>query len=297
MTAIIEQVATTAWHPEADIVANLDFCDEHERLTIRRDGVGSSDIAKILGESRWGTPRDVWEDKTGRSPIDLTMSEAAEWGQTLEPVIARKFAERHGCQPTRLPFVFARRDKPWHQASPDYGVDFYNRPTLVEIKCRDQFGWDQVPDDIYDQVQWQLHVTGLTDAYVVVLFRGREMPPPWPIRRDPQRIAHLVAKVDTFWGHVRLDEPPPPMAPDTKRITPSVDQLIADAAMVEQITHLDDLKTAAATAKAAVDEAADLIRVALADHNELVDSDGNTLATYRQSKTGRRSLNIKKPRR
>ncbi|MEM7096151.1 MAG: YqaJ viral recombinase family protein [Actinomycetota bacterium] len=291
MTAVVPVEETVRWYPNADVVLNLEFADEHERLTVRTTGIGSSDINIILGDSRWQTPLELWEVKTGRTPIDTTTSEAAEWGQALEPVIARKFSQRHDCRIVNLPFVLARRDKPWHRASPDSGVEFYARPTLVEIKCRDQYGWDSIDPAVYDQVQWQLHVTGLDDAYIVVLFRGREMPPPWPVRRDQERIDYLIEKVDEFWGYVQLDEPPPPMPTDTRRLTPADGQKVADNDILAKVTVLDEWKELADAAKAVADEAADELRLSLVDHDELVDADGNRLYTYRMSeKTGRRTL-------
>lgn len=39
-------------------------------LELRRQGIGGSDVAAILGLSKWRTALEVWQDKTATAPAD-----------------------------------------------------------------------------------------------------------------------------------------------------------------------------------------------------------------------------------
>ena len=44
--------------------------------TNRHEYIGGSDIAKVMGLSRWGTPLSLWAEKTGKIPAkDLSDNE------------------------------------------------------------------------------------------------------------------------------------------------------------------------------------------------------------------------------
>ena len=45
-------------------------------LRERRSGIGGSDVAAILGLSRWKTAYQVWQEKTGRAAIDRVTLQA-----------------------------------------------------------------------------------------------------------------------------------------------------------------------------------------------------------------------------
>ena len=62
----------------------------------RKNGIGGSDVASIMGINKYSSPLSVWLIKTGREPSpDLSGNQAAEWGNRLEDVVADKFAEEH----------------------------------------------------------------------------------------------------------------------------------------------------------------------------------------------------------
>ena len=53
-------------------------------LRERRSGIGGSDVAAILGLSRWKTAYQVWQEKTGRAAIDEGDNERLHFGNVLE---------------------------------------------------------------------------------------------------------------------------------------------------------------------------------------------------------------------
>ena len=284
-------LAPAGMFPDATIAHDLNLIDgELARLTARRDGVGSSDVAAVMGNSNYHTPLSLWEDKTGRTPIDTVSSEAAEWGHRLEPVVATAFAERFGGELFDAPYILQSNDCPWHLASPDFVIVPQQRPELVEVKCR-RFPWDDgPPQDIVDQVVWQMHVTGIEKAHIVVLVSGQEMPPPYSMMADPERASVLTAAVDEFWAHVQFDEPPPPKAVDTYRMIPGPGELLLPAELLENLIAANELKAQIKELSDRRNELHAPVQVAMADYEKAVTPDGKTAATFKKGAKSRTFL-------
>lgn len=73
---------------------------------------------------------------------------------------------------------------------------------VVQVKCS---GWpadwtDGIPAHIEAQVQWEMFVTGLPHAWVVVLMQGRRLDT-YEMLRDDLAIARLVELAEHFWVH------------------------------------------------------------------------------------------------
>jgi putative phage-type endonuclease len=183
-------------------------------------GLGGSDVAAILGYSPYRSPFDVWTEKTGRtSRYTNTMSEAAEWGQLLEDVVAKKYAVNRdrvlmGDGRER----FAHEHMSWVTGRPDRrSFDAkLNDPRILEVKTtarhkRDEWGdpgSSDVPDRVSVQSQWYLLLTGLDVCDVAVLFGGQEYAE-YTLKADAEVQAFLLAEAGKFWtDHVLADKAP-----------------------------------------------------------------------------------------
>lgn len=67
----------------------------------RRKGIGGSDVAGILGLSKWNTPLDVYLQKVEgiRKPVN---QELVHFGHVLEDVVAKRFCARTGWRVQRV---------------------------------------------------------------------------------------------------------------------------------------------------------------------------------------------------
>lgn len=207
---------------------------EEEWHRLRREGVGGSDVAKIMGFSKYGSPLEVWLEKTGRTePADLSDNQAVEWGNRLEDVVARKFAEDHP------EYIVRNRDgrgrwetlvsktRPWAHANLDrnlYGVGEDGkrdgRRYLLEVKTCSAYraeDWeDGVPDYYLTQVTHYLGVTGYEGAWVAVLIGGQEYRE-FYVERDEDDIRAVQEAVDAFWhDYVEADTPPALVGSDSE---------------------------------------------------------------------------------
>lgn len=92
-----------------------------EWLQGRRQGIGGSDVAAVLGLSPWKTALDVWNDKLGLSE-EKGMSEPAYWGTTLEDTVAKEFQKRTGYKVQRVDYQFSDPENSWMIANIDRAI-------------------------------------------------------------------------------------------------------------------------------------------------------------------------------
>jgi putative phage-type endonuclease len=203
--------------PTGEVVAPASL-DREQWLAARRRGVGGSEVAAVLGMSRYTSPLEVYLDKVGELPLDRPgppeLAEAAFWGHAHEPTIARVFAERTGLQVVPGPGMLAHHSRPWMLANLDRFVIEHNgtAPTsFLEIKTRSAYQLDEwlhgVPDEPALQTHWYLAVTGYPHAHVAALLGGNRLII-HRVERDEGLVEHLVHLVGEFWQHV-LDRRPP----------------------------------------------------------------------------------------
>jgi putative phage-type endonuclease len=156
--------------------------DRADWLTARRSGLGSSDMAAVLGISRYGNALAVYHDKTGGLPLEGDDSEPALWGRLMEETVAREWARRNRSVVRRVGLV-ANVDRPWQMCTLDRRVlecplaEAAER-CAVEIKCRDRMKADQwrrgVPDDVLAQTLWQADTCGYEHMHVACLIGGND---------------------------------------------------------------------------------------------------------------------------
>ena len=145
---------------------------------LRSTGVGGSEVAAIVGVSRWESAYSLWAKKTGKVERDNVTSEAAEWGNRLEPVILDKFEEENtGYELIRDVGPWAHPDREWQRANPDaIAIAPDGKPVIIEVKTA-QFedDWVDGPPVYYlTQVQWYMQVFGYDKTIFAVLFHGNK---------------------------------------------------------------------------------------------------------------------------
>jgi putative phage-type endonuclease len=162
---------------------------DYEWETIpRTDIIGGSDIAGIIGQSKWNTPDSVLKHKLMGTSIKV--NEAMFWGTTLEASVANVYKERFLDEEKETLYdpvaegsgaQVRHPDHPWLAASPDrLIIDPDTQEILggLEIKCIGLFSkksWkNNVP--IYYQTQAQVYmmVFGLTSWEFFVLVGGQD---------------------------------------------------------------------------------------------------------------------------
>lgn len=253
-------------------------------LAWRRTGIGASDVAAILGLSRWATPYQVWLSKVVELPEDD--AEHLAWGHLLEDAICDEVGRRLHTHVAHRQEQRSHRDHPHHLATLD-GIAKRVPRTVVECKTTgDRRAWDEVPIVYHCQAQWQMHVTGLDRAVIAVLHAGQRLDL-HDVDRDDDDIARMVTAVDRFWhDHVLTGVPPEPLAADLPYLngwTPAEPGKRLDADdLLEALTA--QTVAAVEAAKQAAEYADGLkarLAAAIGDATELVGREGQLLATWR----------------
>lgn len=188
--------------------------DSDEWREERRRGVGGSDVAAILGLSRYSSPYQVWLDKVEGIHDDISGKPSVEWGNILEPVIADHYAGMHPDTDVIEPdYMLRSKERPWAQASLDRVI---RDPELgwgvLEIKTagfRRADDWDDgVPVYYQTQVQHYMDVAGVKFADVAVLIGGQDYRE-YRVMRDEEDAETIRRAVDSFWhDHVEAGLPP-----------------------------------------------------------------------------------------
>lgn len=191
--------------------------DREKWLLARRAGVGGSDVAGIVGLDKYSSALAVYVDKTNESPPTDEQSEKAEWGRLFEPSIVRAYGRRTKRRVVHGGKLLRSKRAAHHLITLD-GVQFSKPPDgakgpgVIEVKTTElgQRYREDIPPEVYVQIQWQLLVTGAEWATCVWL--------PLPERRlqwrdvmaSPAVQEWLADRVEEFWSRVTRRAPPDP---------------------------------------------------------------------------------------
>tara|TARA_R110002012_G_scaffold12735_7_gene56290 strand:+ start:10917 stop:11855 length:939 start_codon:yes stop_codon:yes gene_type:complete len=181
----------------------------------RRAGLGGSDIAAVLGLSKWQSPMDVWATKRGLSQ-EIPETNAMRRGRILESAIATWYQEETGFEISdgdEMPIV---GPKPFMLASPDRYVSSGESRFGLEIKtARSADGWGEdlgsgVPVYYATQAAWYMACTNIDRWDFAVLFLINDEFRRYTLVRDKKTEDKLVLKCKDWWEkHVITGDPPP----------------------------------------------------------------------------------------
>ncbi|WP_151721027.1 YqaJ viral recombinase family nuclease [Acinetobacter ursingii] len=205
--------------------------DRETFLANRKKGIGGSDVAAILGLSKYKSPYQLWLSKTNRDNGDDEQSEPAYWGNQLEDIVAKEFAKRQGVKIQRVNQQIIHPEFNWMIANIDRAVinpeisgnvrfkdGRLTTDQLLECKTANQYLaklWgdeytEAVPDYYLTQCQWYMGVTRTELCSLAVLIGGQKFRT-YQIKFDEELFAMLRAECSAFWhSNVLADVPPPP---------------------------------------------------------------------------------------
>lgn len=157
--------------------------DRNEWLQYREQGIGSSEVATILGLNPWETPYQLWRRKKGfDAPKQENFTMRA--GHYLEDAVSRFFSDETGreiIKRSAIDWLAVNPDKPYMRVSPDrtYWLtgEKHNEHNKGILECKTtqmRIDADDLPKHWFCQVQYQLGVAELQQASLAWLSSGRE---------------------------------------------------------------------------------------------------------------------------
>lgn len=190
-----------------------------EWLKLRQKGIGGSDVAAILGLSKFRSSLHVFEEKTAETIAEEEDNEAMYWGRRHEDMLREEFMERNahlGFEVRKLDKILQHPEYPWAIANVD-GIILAPNGGAGILECKTSSEWlfdqwkdEQVPMYYLTQLQWYLFVADLDWGYFSTLIGGNKYRSP-RIERDDELINLMFDRCSVFWhNHVLTGTPPQP---------------------------------------------------------------------------------------
>jgi len=257
-------------------------------LAERMKGIGGSDVAPIMGLSKWSTPYDVWQSKLGLAE-PAEDNDAMLWGRLLEPVVRQQYAERTGLAVAVPSSAIVHPQFSFARANLD-GIREDGR--IVEIKTArygDEWGdegSDEVPVAYALQVQHYMMVAGSSVADVAVLIGGSDFRI-YTLEADLELHSMMIDAERDFWALVENKTPPAivsfadAMAAYGRASTAG--EVLASADLADDVENLKRIKSEAKALEELEKELKGRVMAALGEFDTLVYG-GRTLATWKAAK-------------
>lgn len=181
--------------------------DRTEWLKYRESGIGSSEVATIVGLNPWETPYQLWRRKVG---LDAPKQEnfAMKAGHYLEDAVAQFWHDETGqdiIKSSAGDWLIVNDERPYMRVSPDrtyWLADMpHNNANKGILECKTtqmSVDADDIPKHWFCQVQYQLGVAELEQGSLAWLCSGREFGYK-NLALVPDFFAWLVEEVDKFW--------------------------------------------------------------------------------------------------
>lgn len=219
---------------QPDVLTPTADLSREEWLSFRRQGIGGSDAAAILGISPFRTGVDLYYDKLGQPVEDDDQNWVAkEVGTLLEDLVARIFAKKTGLKVWPMPAMYRHPEHPCMLADIDRLVMLPKGETAI-LECKttnanatskwEYDGKPIVPLYYEAQARHYMAVMNLDRVYFCCLYGNSEDDVMIrSIDRDLDYEAELIALEEDFWEHhVKAKVPPPYIEDDGALILASL---------------------------------------------------------------------------
>lgn len=266
-------------------------------LDARKGGIGSSEVATILGLNPFESPYQLWQRKLGMTPPkEETFIMKA--GHYLEDAVAMFFRDETGAHIVKASagdWIMQDTERPYLQASPDRTFwragEKHNEANkgILEIKTtRMKVSADDLPLNWFCQLQYQLGIAGMQHGALAWLTMGSEFDYA-PMEFDAEFYAYMCDRVEQFWKNNILgrQEPDLTCVEDVLLKYPKEmagKTLTANDTLLADIQALREIKQQAKELDARKGKLEDAIKLAMQDSELLVDETGGKLATYKAAK-------------
>lgn len=175
--------------------------DSKEWHEFRQNGIGSSDIATVMGISPYKSAYSLWEEKTGRTPFPQRPNLAMQHGKREEPK-ALAWIQKHRKKDYQ-PIVVQHDQYPFLYAS----LDAYSRLDngMIEIKApysaKNQAirAYEDLPEYWVMQAVYQQIFVQTEKCEILIWADDQPNPIRIPISKDLQN--QMIEKAKHFWEY------------------------------------------------------------------------------------------------
>ncbi len=270
--------------------------DRAEWLEYRKYGIGSSEVASILGLNPWQSPYQLWRQKKGLdAPKEETFAMKA--GHYLEDAVSMFWSDATGREVIKSSsgdWIIVNNERPYLRASPDRtfwlsGARKNNQNKGI-LECKTtQMNVD--PDDLpkhwFCQVQYLLGVSEIEQGSLAWLCAGRTFDYK-DITFVPDFYGWMIEEVERFWMDYivgNLEPEAVTVADVVTKYARHTDGKITEATreMFDAYNRLKDVKMRLDELNTTKEELEAVLKVGFGDA-EAISFNGVTLATWKASK-------------
>ena len=231
-------------------------------LAIRSEGLGGSEIAAVVGMSKYESKLSLWDKKVNGTTVETTEQMAA--GHLFEEVIAKEFSARYGWPIQRLNYVFSHPEHSWTRCNVDYITQ--NPATgnwgILEIKNPSEYSrgdWESnlhldkdgkvippkgiygnIPPHYHAQGQFYAGCAGLSFVVTCGMIGGFTL---CPVHRsfEKELFDELINEGEIFWNDHVLPKRRPPLQAHLKQSREALNKILGEKAPAEDAIEADDL--------------------------------------------------------
>lgn len=201
--------------------------NKQEWLEERKNGIGGSDAAAVLGKNKWKTNVQLWEEKTGRREItDISNKTYVQYGIKAEEPIRKIFAlnnpeyeikheENTIIKHPKYDFLFASLDGILiHKETGEMGILEIKTTNILQSMQKESWKGENIPQNYFCQVVHYLNVTGFSFVKLVAELnynKDYQIRKTYTILRSEveDSIKYLEKKEIEFWNEYVLKDRKP----------------------------------------------------------------------------------------
>lgn len=185
-----------------------------KQIEERRTGIGGSDVAALLGYSKWKTPVQLFLEKTGQLPNEENTNEFIYWGNVLEPVIRDEYSKRNNVSVTIDDITHRHLKHNFMIANVDGWIE--GKKGLLECKTAGAFkasewgdeGCDNIPTEYLLQCAHYAAVCDVEYVDIAVLIGGQQFKT-YRYDRNSTLENQIIDIESNFWNNHVLKNVPP----------------------------------------------------------------------------------------
>lgn len=221
--------------------------------------IGGSEIAAVMGLSRWKSPLRLWAEKTGKIKTeDISNREYIQLGNELEDFVAKKFEKMSGKKVRRDTRTFKHKMHP-------YLIGHVDRIIVGEdelLECKTCNAWkahewegEDIPQEYILQVMWYLGISGRSKGYIAVLIGGQKFV--WKeIQFDEELFKKMIESAILFVEHFIKEDVAPMAAYGDNQTVGKLYPTQTDVIMTTEDKSIDELIGRIEASKKIIDDAA-----------------------------------------
>lgn len=191
------------------------YKDRDAWLEARKQGIGGSEAAAVLGISPWVSPLALYLRKLNLMP-EQESSERMQWGLDLEDAVAAYYERETGRKLySPKPYtIFKSQEHPFMQCTIDRLIEQFDDrgPGVVQIKTAGPgqlAEWqEEVPLYYQIQIQHEMAVMGYKWGSLAVFF-GDFKGFIADVEKNDRFVEILIEKEKAFWQRIQDQNPPP----------------------------------------------------------------------------------------